>query len=175
MSIADIITANSVIMLFADRRCRSIRSWIIIFSYFIFKNMIEKLFGPINILSHINPSHVHILNLIITVPNSKRRMMAKPFDIIFYLSFYIWKEVIIKKRVRLASELKILPNKNTTFVASIIKFIAFVISATPNSNHIHIRKLNGIKHIIKLFLIESGNKTVRRNIIWAFDKKRNSV
>ena len=175
VSITHIITAHTVIMLFTHRRSRSIRCWFIIFSDFSFKNMIKEFFSPFNIFSHIHPSRMHIFNFVITVPNSKRRVIAKPFYIVFNFPFNIFKKSIIKKRISLTSKLKILPNKNTAFIASIVKFITFIISAAPNTNHIHIWKLNSIKHIIKLLLIKASNKAICRNIIGALNKERNTV
>ena len=100
--------------------------------------MIEEFLGPFDILLHMHPSHMHILNFIVAVPYSERGMMTKAFYIVFNLFFYIVKKVIIKERIGLTGKLKILPNKYSFFVTEIIKFVAFVVSAAPNAYHIYI-------------------------------------
>ena len=74
MGITHIIGINADIMRFSDRRAGGVRSKRVDFANFTLENFVEKLFGPRNILRHIYPCHMHILNLIITAPQSKRRM-----------------------------------------------------------------------------------------------------
>ena len=71
VSITHIIGIHALIMTFTDRRTLGIRSLKIVFSDFSFKNFVEKLFCPRNILRHIYPCHVHILNFVVAAPQCK--------------------------------------------------------------------------------------------------------
>ena len=138
MSIANIIGVHSLIMRYTDGRTGSKRSMSIAFSYLIFQDMIEEFFSPSDILRHINPRHMHILDFVIAAPECKRGVGTNSLNIICDLTLYISEKILIKERISLARKHKVLPHHNATPVTFVIKCVTAVITAAPDTKNIHI-------------------------------------
>ena len=64
--------------------------------------------------------------------------MAKALDVIFNFLFHVCKEGFVKEGISLTGKHKVLPHKDTLFVAKLIEIVAFIVAAAPYTNHIHI-------------------------------------
>src|SRR5947209_8154824 len=77
-------------------------------------------------------------NFIVTTPDNDARMITQARDVVDG-----FMPDIVEKfrggRVHAASEHKFLPQQNSHLVASVIKVVALVNSAAPNTQHVHVR------------------------------------
>src|SRR5437870_13187854 len=77
--------------------------------------------------------------------------------------------------IHAASEHEILPNQNAQLVAEVVKVVTLVNAAAPNTHHVHVCVVHGLKQLAILLLRDARRKTIRRNPVATFGEDRHTV
>src|SRR5947209_17781421 len=84
-------------------------------------------------------------------------------------------EKLLIAGIHAASEHEILPNQNAQLVAEVVKVVALVNPAAPNTHHVHVCVMHGSKQLAILLLSDASRKTIRRNPITTFGEDRHTI
>src|SRR4051812_33124162 len=90
-----------------------------------------------------------------------------------FFSYRIQERAI--SRIQGAGKHEILPDEKAQFVAKIIERIVFINSATPDPDHVHMRRSCRAKKRFVVFSTESRGEYMSRNPVRAFGKNGPSV
>ncbi len=96
--------------------------------------------------------------------------MAQPPYVVCDLLFDAGEKRVVKEGVGLAGKRKVLPDENAPFVAGLVKFVAFIVAAAPDADHVHVGKYYRVQEVVEFLLVKAGDEAVRRNIIGSLDK-----
>ena len=105
---------------------------------------------------------------IVSGPQRKARMLTEPSHMERHFFFQLFQK-FFRLRISSARFHKILPYKNSFFIADFIKLIRFVIASAPAADHITIQ----IQHQVQSrfdFIFSSGWERIQRNPVCSKDE-----
>ena len=175
VSIAHIVRGYAFIESHADRSTRGVRSVSVEFTYLFFQSFPEEFCFARRIFL-VKHKHGDVrFYFVITAPQSKRRMIAQAFDVIFRLAQSVFHEFFVVQRIRSASEHEILPNEYPALVAHRVKLVALVKASAPHPYHVESGTHCGVEKIFKSCLVHPVGHRIGGYPVGAFGKDRNAV
>ena len=87
-------------------------------------------------------------NLVIAIPQTHRRMISDPFNIVSHFRFDIFQN-FIWRRIECTGKHEIMPNKDSSFIHGRIKLVFFKLTSSPKTDHIEPSK----KRILGNFIV----------------------
>ena len=121
------------------------------------------------------PRTAHLFNFIIAAPQRKAGVGTHARHISGNFTLDIFQKTFLEKRITLAGKRKVLPDKDTHFIAFFQKRIIRVITAAPYAQQIHMGKAHGSKKLLPLLCIKAVDELVGRDDISTLGKKRYAV
>ena len=148
----------------ATRALTSVRTRTVQMSHQTAKRNIHK------IVAAFNHTAERTCFFITAAPVYKRRIVAKPFDLIFTFLRRIFQPIFFSIGNIRTSKHKVLPNHNTEPIAGLVKNFVFINAAAPNAKHIVVRIFSLCDKFNVFFFRNRAGKTIKRYPVRAFDE-----
>src|SRR5579863_7149965 len=101
-------------------------------------------------------------------------MIAQALDLVDGLLPYIFLKGNVAWN-HIAAEHEFLPHHDAQFIADIVKVAGLVVTASPFTDHIHVRISRILENLAMNLGRDAIGKTVERNYVGAFAEDRNSI